>query len=133
MFVTRRFILAAAALGASLSSHQARSLVSMRHSNGAAMRLLTLVAAPASALEIGRIYLAQCPEEEGIVTLTRLILSSMSLNSGDLAALDCQALPARVTSRVRTDFERGVTVEIGGWILSRTEARLCALWTSAPA
>jgi hypothetical protein len=129
MLVTRRFILAAAALGATFSPRDAVSFVSTECSGGAAMRLRALIPAPVSAREIGRIYLAQCPEEDGIAALTRLILSSMSLDSGNVAALDRQALPAMVTSRVRADFEEEFTVEIGGWILSRTEARLCALWT----
>jgi hypothetical protein len=129
MFLTRRFILAAAALGASFSSRLAVSLISTEWSDGAAMRLRALLPAPASAREIGRIYLAQYPEERGIGTLTRLILSSMSPASAEVAALDPQALPAMVTARVRADFEKGFTVEIGGWILSRTEARVSALWT----
>lgn len=127
MIVTRRFILVAAAFRASLSPGRAW-LASAVCFGGAATRLRALVPAPMSAREIGRIYLAQCPEEDGTAALTRLILSSMSMDEGEVVALNRQALSATFTSRVRTDFEKGCTVEIGGWILSRTEARLCALW-----
>ena len=128
MIVTRRFILAAAAFGASLSPASASLLVPAQWFNEAAMRFRALVPSPASAREIGRIYLAQHPEENSILALTRLIRLSMSLEEEDVAVFGRQPLSARLTSRVRADFETGLTVEVGGWILSRTEARLCALW-----
>lgn len=121
MFTRRTFLLAAAAFGASLPPGPAFSM-------DAATRLRALVPAPTSARELGRIYLAQHPGEDG-AALTRHILSSLSLDEEAVVALDRQALPAMVTSRVRADFENGRTVEVAGWILSRTEARLCALWT----
>jgi hypothetical protein len=128
MFFTRRFILFAAALGAGNLPSLAASLYPTKSSGGATMRLRALLPASASAREIGRHYLARYPEEEGDVNLARLILSPMSPESGDVAALDHRELSTLVTSRVRADFENGRTVEIGGWILSRTEVRLCALW-----
>ncbi len=129
MIVTRRFILAAAAFGASLSPGGASLLGPAQWFNDAAMRLRALAPSLASAREIGRIYLAQHPEENSISALTRLIHLSMALEEEDVAVLDRKPLSARLTSRVRSDFETGFTVEVGGWILSRTEARLCALWT----
>jgi hypothetical protein len=129
MIVTRRFLLAAAAFSACMSPNEAFALLSAGRFSGAATQLRALVPAPKSAREIGRMYLAHCPEERGVHALTRLILSSMSLDERDAVALDRQALSAMLTSRVRADFENGETVEIGGWILSRTETRLCALWT----
>lgn len=128
MIVTRRFILAAAASSACLSPNGAFATQSAGRFSGAATRLRALVPAPTSAREIGRIYLAQCPEEHGVPALTRLILSSMSLGEREAIALDRQVLATTLTSRVRADFEKGETVEIDGWILSRTETRLCALW-----
>ena len=32
-----------------------------------------------------------------------------------------------ITQRIARDYEEGNIVEVGGWLLSRTEARLCAL------
>jgi hypothetical protein len=129
MIVTRRFILVATAFGASLSPGGALSLVSAECFDCTTRRLRSLIPAPMSSRIIGRIYLAGHQEEEGIGALTRLILSSMSLDEGYVLAADRQSLLARVTSRVRADFSQGDTVEIGGWILARTEARLCVLWT----
>jgi hypothetical protein len=130
---TRRFILAAAAYGACLSPCGALPFSAAGRFGDAASRLRALVPAPESAREIGRIYLAGRTGEVGAGTLTDLILSSMSLDEGTIVALDKQALSARLTSRVRADFAKGLTVEIGGWILSRTETRLCALWTETRA
>lgn len=33
----------------------------------------------------------------------------------------------RLEARVRAEFASGTTVQLDGWVLSRTEARLCAL------
>ncbi len=129
MIVTRRFILAAAAFGASLSPGGGSLLVPAQWFNDAAMRLRAVAPSLASAREIGRIYLAQHPEENSIPALTRLIRLSMALEEEDGAGFGRQPLSAKLTSRVRADFEMGFTVEVGGWILSRTEARLCALWS----
>jgi hypothetical protein len=129
MIITRRSVLVAATFGVIFSPGGAFSLASRESFSGTATRLRALVPSPRSALEIGRVYLSRCPEEIGTGPLTRLILLSMSLREVDVAALDHRALPAMLTSCVRADFEKGFTVEIGGWILSRTEARLCALWT----
>ena len=129
MFTRRSFLLIAAAFGASLSPGSASSMVSAGYFSDAATRLRSLIPAPTSAREIGRIYLAQYPEEDGAAALTHHILSSLSLDEEKVVALDRQALPAMLSSCVRADFEKGRTVEVAGWILSRTEARLCALWT----
>jgi hypothetical protein len=128
MIVTRRFILAAAALGACFTAARASPFASAE-SCDAAIRLRSLIPAPGSGREIGRVYLAKCPEEAGASALTPLILSSLSLEEGDVAGLEFQALSAKVAMRVRSDFEQGDIVDIDGWILSRTETRLCALWT----
>ena len=34
----------------------------------------------------------------------------------------------RLDARVRGEFASGTTVQLNGWVLSRTEARLCALY-----
>jgi hypothetical protein len=58
-------------------------------------------------------------------TLTALILSSLRLNSAQIAP---DELTSRLSARVCADFASGSTVRLDGWILSRTEARVCALW-----
>ena len=71
-----------------------------------------------SAAIVGQVYLQQHPEEANVETL--------------LAGIDAAHLPpaerAPLTDRrIRADFAAGRVVTIDGWILARTEARLCAL------
>jgi hypothetical protein len=57
----------------------------------------------------------------------RHILATLSLNEADLAGEHDRSLRARLVAAVRADFAAERTVNIGGWILSRIEAQLCAL------
>lgn len=79
------------------------------------------------ARRIGRAYLGAHPAEADEETLVRLLEAS----PGWGRAWD--ASPAQLGELARSalarDFDRGRTVEVDGWILSRTEARLCALTT----
>ena len=77
------------------------------------------------AREIGARYLALEPAERSADVLARHLLRDphkIAFSVTDTAALR-QALAA---GRTR-DFASGDTVIIDGWILARTEARLCAL------
>lgn len=46
----------------------------------------------------------------------------------DGAAKESAALRVRIRSQIATDFSSGDTVKVGGWILSRTETRVWALY-----
>lgn len=46
----------------------------------------------------------------------------------DSAAIDSAALRVRIRAQIATDFSSGDTVKVGGWILSRTETRVWALY-----
>jgi hypothetical protein len=79
-----------------------------------------------SARALGRHYLGQCPAEADCDALVELLLGEAESTqpgelprSGDLLAF--------FRKRFAEDFGRGNTVMIRGWVLSRTEARLCAL------
>jgi hypothetical protein len=63
--------------------------------------------------EIGDAYRAAFPDEDNVDTLQRLI--SQAGSSEDLAAI------------IQREFAEDSTVEVLGWLLSRTEARHCAL------
>ena len=129
MSPTRRFVLA---LPMALAAGRAGAAVPPATSAGAAVadRLRALVPAPDSARLIGRAYLAGYPDESGDdATLARLILAD--LGGGDPRAplpVDTRRLRETIAARVREDFRHGRTARVEGWILSRTEARLCALW-----
>ena len=73
---------------------------------------------------IGEAYLRQLgrePNHESIVAAARGTLESI-----DRARDERSAIRALVQA-VREDFERGRAVQLEGWILSRTEAEICAL------
>jgi hypothetical protein len=73
----------------------------------------------AGAAEVGAAYLARFPGESDPLRLLALL---------DVPAqVSGVALRAWVQERARADFAREETVDVGGWLLSRTEARLCGL------
>ncbi|MGD9902718.1 MAG: hypothetical protein AB7U83_04545 [Vicinamibacterales bacterium] len=77
-----------------------------------------------AARAVGEAYLRQLGREttrESIVAAARGALRII-----DRSRTDADAIRALVRA-VREDFERGRSVQIEGWILSRTEAELCAL------
>lgn len=75
-----------------------------------------------SAAIIGEAYLAQFENERSADILMSKIRESLL---ADTKCIDEHTL----LGRIRTDFERGDVVNLHGWLLSRTEARLCALYT----
>lgn len=91
-------------------------------------RLRALVPQPRSAHRLGRAYLAHYPGEEGPGRLTRLILATLGLDEGAVAVRGEPELRAALATRIRDDFATAQTVMVDGWILSRTEMRLYALW-----
>lgn len=44
-----------------------------------------------------------------------------------LDASNSWAAPRQLASRISNDFARGDLVTIGGWVLARSECRMCAL------
>ena len=72
-------------------------------------------------LEIGTRYRAAVPGENTVTALRNAISSSQR-----------QFLWIRrrgIDEQVRDDFAAGRTIVISGWVLSRTEARQCALYS----
>ena len=78
-----------------------------------------------SAAAVGREYLRLVPEERDGARLRQRILADCRETMG--AGRPPRRLRAAVVARQRLDFEAGRTVRIEGWVLSRTEARLCSL------
>ncbi len=81
-----------------------------------------LAALPGSAgsRAVGESYLLAFPQERDVEILRRLL-------SADVAVADCADPTGELTSRIRAEFAAGEVVQVGGWILSRSEARLAAL------
>ena len=65
--------------------------------------------------ELGKAYRRSHPGEDDIATLVALITAN--------------APDADLDLKVSRDFEQDDTVQLQGWILSRTEARQCALFS----
>jgi hypothetical protein len=112
----RRFICAAAA-GAALtlagrSPADGRSAADARD---LAHPELLLALGPAAVREIGDAYRALVPAESDRASLER--------------ALSAEFRAARSSSEdpVRADFDAGRVIVVHDWVLSRTEARQCAL------
>jgi len=126
--VKRRLVMTGLALGGlTLALGRLTLLRSADPQLDAVARLSRLAGCPMNARPIGAAYLARFGNEASASRLTTLILSSLSLTEDELARRSDQMVHADLASLWRRDFEHGQTTEIGGWILSRNEARLCAL------
>jgi hypothetical protein len=71
---------------------------------------------------IGNQYRLQVPDENSERILVKLL-------SADLSSAPEQ-LDKSLQEKIKKDFETGNTVMIDGWILSITEARQCALFST---
>ena len=76
----------------------------------------------ASAQAIGRAYLKRHSHEADPRRLATAVASAL----GPLPA-PAAVLRARLREQIRRDFEEESTVWVEGWLLARTEARLCAV------
>lgn len=74
--------------------------------------------------DLGRRYREAVPAERDVARLRAAILSSRPWTAR--LGLDRTS----VADQVRADFVEQRTVIVGGWLLSRTEARQCALYSA---
>jgi hypothetical protein len=77
------------------------------------------------AASIGRAYRQIAPDDASHPFLAQRIISPQSREW--FLATTGQERTRFLARRIRADFARGRTVIVHGWILSITEARLCAL------
>ena len=80
-----------------------------------------------SAKRVGLEYLRLVPMEADAHQLTDLICSFNDKQRAKLAQADAGRLREFLLHQQSRDFEQSRTVNVDGWILSETEARLCAL------
>ena len=97
-------------------------------------RLAALFHHQASARTIGRSYLQQCPPESDVRCLLAGIVAGpandrFSGRTDRLSTAGDRELMLALQHRIRQDFVEERVVKLEGWILSVTEARLCALTT----
>jgi len=75
--------------------------------------------------QLGLAYQSRFPEEANVASLTRILQDSIN----QLPVASASGMQDRFNSLVMSDFTRGDTVLLDGWVLARTEARQCALST----
>jgi hypothetical protein len=92
-----------------------------------AKRLAGILRHPDSAVWLGRLYLDEKPREADVALLVRLIDAARGPALPPVTPAADEALRADLGERIRNDFIYGNTVAVDGWLLSLTEARLCAL------
>ena len=90
-------------------------------------QLAEILAARSSAAVVGLAYLDVCPAERHPDLLGDLIAADLDIGGLPLQSVGAERIRALAGEQVQRDFALGRTVEIDGWVLSRTEARLCAL------
>jgi hypothetical protein len=82
-----------------------------------------------SARAVGREYLRIAPVEADTLKLTELICAGRPERYAELNNADMGKVRSILLHQQREDFNKGRIVNVQGWILSETEARLCALAT----
>lgn len=91
-----------------------------------ARRLLDVFSDPESAYGVGVAYFAVRPSERDLSALLQRLLGSSNLDEA-LVDHDAGRWALKLAARSKRDFEQLRVVQVDGWVLSRTEARLCAL------
>lgn len=92
-----------------------------------AKHLTALFAHPASAAVVGRAYLRTAPMEADERRLVDLVCEGIPGGRAVVAAGDVGQLHNHIRQAQRRDFAQGRLARLDGWVLSQTEARLCAL------
>jgi hypothetical protein len=119
---------AVAAAVAALVQSQAPGAVALQGAQQALpTRLTALLAHSESAKVIGGEYLRNYPQEANLDLLLGQIASRMAANAVGLLTMNDQRLREGLDGLVRADFAADRIVKLRGWVLSATEARLCAL------
>lgn len=108
-------------------------LVGCRHSSGKNQYLdqplvLSRFCDEASILEIGKAYRAMDPQANDARWLRNVLLADILGDKGHVS--DTDEVPVEeLKNRVQKDFEDNLIVTPAGWIIARTEARQCALYS----
>jgi hypothetical protein len=125
--LTRRTFLAGLAAGIVGAALGLRQYWSGDSTTREAMRLADVLRHPDSAALLGRLYLDRNPQEADAAQLVTLIGAAQSPALSPVTAAPDESLRTVLEARIRNDFINGKTVAVDGWLLSLTEARLCAL------
>ena len=86
---------------------------------GAATVAETAARLGADAAEVGRRYLESNGSEANCELLADLVAANLDRDAGEA--------PEQMAMAASEDFRCGRVVTVDGWLLSRTEARICAI------
>lgn len=78
-----------------------------------------------SAIRLGKRYLAETPEESSLTVLRNLVFPKCPDGKSPYFGPNYDG--SFFSNRFHSDFRAGQVANIDGWILSRTELRLCAI------
>jgi hypothetical protein len=124
------FVGAVLAAGAALAPLRPWRVLVETEPRTLAARLRGQLPDPVAARAIGAEYVRTRPGEATTAALVDAIAHSVPGGLDVLSTASDRALSALLAERTRTDFAEGKTVVLRRWILSETEARLCALCVS---
>lgn len=125
--VSRRTVLAALAAGIVGAAIGVRLYWPGGSVTRDARRFAAILRHPESAAWLGRYYLEVNPREADAALLVTLIGAARGPALPPASPTTGKALRESLEARIRNDFIFGNTVAVDGWLLSITEARLCAL------
>lgn len=125
----RRFLVTVTGIGGSALVFRARpwtALVAFAPVS-VAERLAGLLTHRDSARVVGSAYLGSAPAESSISRLVDRIAADLPGGRRTVREASDDELRALLAASIRSDFEDDRVVEVDGWVLSPTEARLYAL------
>ena len=82
---------------------------------------------PSSGVKLGSAYLHMCPHECKLNTLVKAIISENTELEHIIYINKLANIQEVLKHQIKKEFENGKVVNIDGWVISRTEARLSAL------
>lgn len=94
-----------------------------------ASRMVSIFNNELSAKVVGAEYLRLSQSDADLEHMLDSICRTCGHDTQALMDKDDQQLRDVLVARQRQDFSEGQTVRVQGWVLSKTEARLCALTT----
>ena len=125
----RRFLATAAAIAGSalvVERRPWRALVTFAPVS-AGERLAGLLTHRDSAREVGSAYLDRAPQEASVSGLVDRIAAELPQGRRTVQEASDDELRTLLAASIRLDFEHDRVVQVRGWVLSPTEARLYAL------
>lgn len=82
-----------------------------------------------SAVFLGKLYVRNGKRGKNDRGIAEGLLADHGISITDLASMDREQFRSLMRNCIKKDFKLGHIVNLDGWILSRTEVRLCLLST----